>query len=99
VEPTYEFPGELWESVGEAAWVFVTLPVEQAEEVNTVVPHRRGFGSVRVAARIGDTEWRTSIFPDKSLGSYVLPIKRSIRDQEQLDVGDVADVTIRIAVD
>jgi hypothetical protein len=99
VEPTYEFPGELWESVGEAAWVFVTLPVEQAEDINAVVPHRRGFGSVRVAARIGETEWRTSIFPDKSLGSYVLPIKASIRDQEHLDVGDIAGVTIRVMAD
>ena len=26
---------------------------------------RRGFGSVKVIARIGETEWKTSVFPTK----------------------------------
>jgi hypothetical protein len=63
------------------------------------VPQRPGFGSVRVAARVGDTEWSTSVFPSRELGSYVLPIKRSVREREGLEVGDVADLVIKLVGD
>jgi hypothetical protein len=96
MEPTYEFSGALWEHGGENTWVFITLPGEHADEIADLTPRRPGFGSVKVQVRIGETEWATSLFPDKSLGSYVLPVKRSVRDREQLAPGDVADVTIRV---
>jgi len=96
MEPTYEFSGALWEYGGENTWVFITLPAEHSDEIADLVPRRPGFGSVRVQVRIGDTEWATSLFPDKSLSSYVLPVKRSVREREQLAPGDVADVTVRV---
>lgn len=48
----------------------------------------RGFGSVRVEATVGGTTWRTSVFPDSRGGSYVLPVKRAVREAEDLDDGD-----------
>ena len=56
---------------------------------------RRGFGSVRVRATIGSSTWTTSIFPSSGAG-YVLPVKRSIRVAEALDVGDVVTVTVEL---
>ena len=38
----------------------------------------------------------TSIFPDGVRGSYVLPIKRAVREAEDLDVGDIASVTVEL---
>jgi hypothetical protein len=99
MEAIFEFSAALWEYGGENTWVFVTLPSESADEIAELVPRRPGFGSVKVHAQIGETEWATSLFPDKSLGSYVLPIKRSVRDREQLAIGDVADVTIRVILE
>ena len=99
MEEGYVFAGVLWEPPGESSWVFVTLSVEDSEEISMRVPRRRGFGSVRVAVRIRDTEWSTSIFPSNELGSYVLPIKRSVREQEGLEVGDVAELVIRLVGD
>ena len=99
MEAIYEFSGALWEYGGENTWVFITLPVEQADELADLVPRRSGFGSVRVQVQIGGTEWATSLFPDKSLRSYVLPVKRSVRDREQLAIGDVAEVTVRLILD
>ena len=99
MEAIYDFSGALWEYGGENTWVFITLPREHADEIADRVPRRPGFGSVKVQVRIGETEWSTSLFPDKSLGSYVLPVKRSVRDREQLAIGDVADVTIRVILD
>ena len=82
MEAIYEFSGVLWEYSGEAPWVFITVGVEDGDEIHDRV--------------IGETEWSTSIFPDKGSGSYVLPIKRSVRDQEKLAVGDLASVILRI---
>jgi len=48
---------------------------------------RRGFGSVKVTARIGDSRWQTSLFPQKT-GGWFLPVKKPIRLAEGLDFGD-----------
>ena len=63
------------------------------------IGRRRGFGSVRVKVQFGATTWSTSLFPDKAARSYVLPIRRSVRDQEELAVGDLVQVTLRVVVD
>lgn len=47
---------------------------------------RRGFGSVKVTARIGDSEWQTSLFPQKS-GGWFLPVKKPVRLAEGLEFG------------
>ena len=99
MEADYEFSGELWEYPSEAPWVFITLGAEDADDIRARVPRFGGFGSVKVKVRIGETEWDTSIFPDKGAGSYLVPIKRSVRDQEKLVVGDVASVILRIDLD
>ena len=57
---------------------------------------RRGFGSSRVRVTVGASTWTTSIFPDSARGTYVLPIKRAIRNAERLDVGDIATVTVEL---
>jgi hypothetical protein len=51
---------------------------------------------VPVLATIGASTWRTSIFPDTTRGTYVLPVKRAVRAAESLDVGDEARVTIEL---
>ena len=99
VEAIYRFTGSLWEYGGEKTWVFITLPGEHADEIADRVPRRPGFGSVPVRVQIGETEWDTSLFPDKSLESYVLPVKRSVRKSEQLASGDVAEVMVRVILE
>ncbi len=96
VDLVITFSGELWEAEAEGPWVFVTLPRDDGDEIRSRIPPRPGFGSVKVHASIGDSEWDTSIFPDKGSGSFVLPVKRSIRTREHLVPGDVAEVTLRI---
>ena len=50
---------------------------------------------IPVEARIGDTRWKTSLFPKDS--RYVVPVKAWVRKAEGLDVGDT--VTVRLVVD
>ncbi len=96
MDQTFTFSAELWEHQGEAPWVFVTVPDVESDEISDLVPKRPGFGSVRVAVTMGNSQWSTSLFPSKELGAYVLPIKREVRNREQLDIGDVATVSIKV---
>lgn len=94
---TYHFDAQLWEYPGHAAWYFVTLPQDDADEIQVIAaPFARGFGSVRVEVTIDDTTWRTSIFPDAKSGSYLLPIKKSVRDTCSLSAGDSANITLTL---
>ena len=81
----------MWEYEGPAAWFFVSLPHDVADEIAEAFEGRaNGFGSVRVEVRIGSTTWATSIFPDKKNATYVLPVKKEVRRAEGLEAGSVA---------
>jgi hypothetical protein len=92
------FDAELW--LWEArrdSWTFVSVPVEASEEIRELAAEpRQGFGSVRVRAAIGGTEWTTSIFPDSERGCYVMPVKGAVRKAQGLAEGDTATVTIEL---
>jgi hypothetical protein len=99
VEPseTFEFTASLWRYPGEGGWHFVSLPAEIGDDITSLTAGiRAGFGSVRVAVTVGATSWRTSIFPDSKTGTYLLPVKKEVRDAEDLDTGD--DVRARIQI-
>jgi hypothetical protein len=94
-----DFEAELWRWNARQAdsWVFVSVPDEASAEIrDRSEGPRRGFGAVRVRVTIGASTWTTSIFPDSARGCYVLPVKRAVRVAEELDVGDVAPVTIEL---
>ena len=99
VDATFGFEAELfeWDARDDASWVFVTLPVEVAEEIRDMSLPRRGFGSVKVTARLAEMQWRTSVFPDSRSGSYVLPVKKSARTKAGVDIGDTARFEIDVA--
>ena len=96
------FTAELWrwtarkESADSGAWCFVTLPVDLADEVRDRAGEPRGFGSVRVRARVGPTTWDTSVFPDSASGSYVLPVKKAVRTAAGVTEGDLLTVTVAV---
>jgi hypothetical protein len=86
----------LWDARRADTWVFVSLPPGESEEIRDLAGGlRRGFGSLRVRVTIGSSTWTTSIFPDSG-GSYVLPVKKPVRQVQGLDVGDVASVTVEL---
>jgi hypothetical protein len=88
------FTARLWPWKPEGGWFFVTLPAEAAAVVRERPRAPRGFGSVRVRAAIGATTWSTSVFPDSGSGSFVLPVKKAVRQAEQLDDGDEVQVVL-----
>lgn len=91
------FVAPLWRYQGDAAWFFVSLPIDLSDDVEAMtVESRRGFGSVRVEATVGGSTWRTSLFPDSKRGTYLLPLKKAVRAAEGLDEGDDVATTIRL---
>jgi hypothetical protein len=91
----HRFEATLWRHDGDAPWHFVTVPVDIADEI-AASSESKPFGSVPVEVRIGTMSWNTSLFPDNKTGSYVLPIKRSVRDSESIENGDVVSVAIAV---
>lgn len=84
-----------------ASWHFLTIDGEAAEAIRATAlmrrlegVQRRGWGSLRVTATIGDTSWQTSVFPSKDSGGYLLPVKAAVRKSERLIAGD--EVTVRL---
>jgi hypothetical protein len=93
----YAFRAELWQYDGPAAWYFISLPPDVADDIRAKFgPQASGFGSIKVEAVVGSTPWSTSLFPDKARGTYLLPIKKAVRVAENLETGDVATVNLRI---
>lgn len=82
-----KFTAEIWKYQGKAAWYFITLPKDESALIKHLNGTRRGFGSIRVTAQIGKSEWKTSVFPDSKLGAYLLPLKADVRKKEKLEEG------------
>jgi hypothetical protein len=91
-----------WQGEGPAAWHFVTIDGEAGDTLTALAVMRklelgrsRGFGSLKVRARIGESEWSTSVFPAKARG-WLLPVKAAVRKAEGLGEGEVVEVTLTI---
>lgn len=90
-EKVYLYPGET------ANWHFVPVTKAIGQEIKVAYAKRvAGFGSLKVEVTVGKTKWNTSIFPDKYSGSYILPLKASVRKAEEIEAGDKLTYTIRI---
>lgn len=92
------FSEKLWEYDGNASWHFITVPAEHAQAIKEVTASepRRGFGSVKVEVTIGSSNWKTSVFPDSSNGTYLLPVKKEVRTTEKISAGDMVELQITI---
>lgn len=85
----------IWDARRDDSWTFVSVPEDVSEDIRELATGpRRGFGSVRVQATIGGSQWRTSIFPGST--GYVMPVKAKVRKAEGLAEGDTTSVTIEL---
>jgi len=92
-----EFSGEIWFWRGPAPWYFVTVPEQQSRDlkaISGIVTY--GWGMIPVSARIGNSRWQTSLFEKDEL--YIVPIKASIRQREDLDLGDQVTIQLEISL-
>jgi hypothetical protein len=92
-----EFSGEVWFWKGPSPWHFVTVPEEESgalEVTSSSVTY--GWGMIPVSAHLGDTEWKTSLWPKD--GRYIVPLKSWVRKAEGLELGDVVSIRLVVSV-
>lgn len=91
-----EFTAELWEWRGPAPFYWLPLPEDGCAYVRAeAAAASYGWGAIPVRARIGDTEWETSLLPKD--GGYLLPLKVAVRKAERVGDGDPVSVAMSIA--
>lgn len=91
-----------WVTASGASLFFARLVDPVAEEISALAlmrrlegGRRRGWGSLPVVARIGATEWRTSIFPGDG-ATWLLPVKAEVRRAEGLDEDQQFILTVTV---
>lgn len=92
-----ELSGEIFYWRGPAPYYYVRVPERQSARIRAVANRvTYGWGVIPVVAVIGDTDWRTSLFPKD--GGYLIPIKKMVRDAEGVDDGDIVGIRLTITV-
>lgn len=95
----FTIKAKVWLYPGDAAWHFVSL----SKATSTKIKQRfgaqaRGWGSLPVTVKLGESEWETSIFPESKEGCYLLPLKAQIRKREAVFAGDTITFSLTIRV-
>lgn len=94
---TYTFRANVWLYDGIGGWHFVTLPAKTSAVIRALHGSKaKPFGSIRVSVKVGRTEWKTSLFPDKKSGSYLFALKADVRRREGIAAGDMVNVECRV---
>ena len=90
------FTAQVWEWRGPAPYYWVTVPEEHCGYLRGEGAEASyGWGAIPVRARIGATEWETSLLPKD--GGYVLPVKAAVRRRERFGNGDTVAVGMSVA--
>ncbi|MGC4892681.1 DUF1905 domain-containing protein [Micromonospora sp. DT31] len=89
------FSGEVWFWRGPAPHHFVTVPDEQCAALATAsAAVSYGWGMIPAAVRVGETAWRTSLWPRD--GGYIVPLRASVRRAERIELGDRVDIRLEV---
>ncbi len=90
----FEFEGPVVEWRGPAPFYFLRIPQEESVDIKFAAKGIEYWGQVPVLVRIGDTEFRTALFPKD--GSYLIPLKVSVRLSAGIDVDEVVAVSLNV---
>ena len=94
---TYTFKSEVWEYPGHAAWHFASVPKQHYDELKDISKSLdKGFGSIKVRVVMGGSTWETSIFPDNQSQTFLLPLKKIVRQKENIAAGDSVKITLSL---
>ena len=94
---TLDFSGEVIEWRGPAPFLFVAVPADISAEIKSVSRQATyGWGVIPVEACIGETVYKTSLFPKD--GRYLVPVKVVVQRAEKVELGDTVHVSLQIAL-
>lgn len=89
------FQAEVIHWRGPSPFFFAPVPKDQVEAVRQAARDASyGWGVVPVAARIGEVDFETSLFPKD--GGYLLPLKDAVRRKTGVTAGDTIAVEMAV---
>jgi len=95
VDDAIVFDAAIIEWRGPAPFLFARVPDEHVGAIRyAAMTESYGWGVVPVVARVGNSEFATSLFP--RAGSYLLPIKVAVQKAERVGLGDKVMVRMRV---
>ena len=93
-------PCVLWQgsdgAPAKGSWYFLTIDGDTALAIRAAATNAAAWGSVYVEATIGATTWRTSLFPSKQAGGWLLPLKAAVRKAEAILDGTVVEARLTL---
>ena len=89
------FDAQIIEWRGPPPYLFAVVPECHVADIRyAALSESYGWGVVPVVARLGATEFATSLFPQG--GTYLLPIKVAVQRAEAVGLGDRVRVAMRV---
>jgi len=96
MQKTFVFQAKVWIWPSESArWHFVYVDKKLTETLKKQAK-KHHMGMIRVEVLVGETYWKTSLFPNKKENCYILPLKKQVREIEDIFDGD--SITIQISL-
>jgi len=91
----FEFTGTIIHWRGPAPYLFVPMPDADSQDLKAMSASvTYGWGVIPVQAKIGNTTYKTSLFPKD--GRYLVPVKMAVQKAENIDEGDEVTVTLDV---
>lgn len=95
----YQIKEKIFKWQGKGAWFFIRINEKTSEDIRDKFGEfAKGWGSLPVNVTLGNSNWKTAIFPEKSK-AYLLPIKSQIRKVEKINEGDLVSLTLEIIIE
>ncbi len=99
----WEVRGPVWLWQGsdgapaKGSWYFLTIDGETAQAIRAAATNAAAWGSIYVEATIGNTTWRTSLFPSKQACGWLLPLKAAVRKAEKIVESSEVEARLTLA--
>lgn len=90
----FSFSAKIFRWPGEAGWYFVYLPKDLVDKIKKVKNNAKGF--VKIQVKLGKSIWQTSLFPFTKEKTYLICIKKSIREKEGIYEGDTTKIVFEL---
>ncbi len=96
VKNKFTISKKVWLWPGEVMpWHFVYVDGKEKEYIKTHAIKSRN-GLVKIEARIGRTSWNTSLLPFKKDDTYLIALKKEVRNKEGIMVGDIVKINFTL---
>lgn len=93
---TFTFKNKVWKDPVSSGWFFVDIDNIVSRKIKELPDKNVSkLGLVKAVATIGNTSWKTTLFPTKQ-GNYVISVIKTVRKKEKIEDRDIMEVKIEI---